>query len=57
MLSQVPVAHAYNSSYLGGTDKDCHSKPTWENSLQVPILKIPNTKKAWQNGTSGRAST
>jgi hypothetical protein len=27
MLSQVPLVHACNSSYLGDNE-DCHSKPT-----------------------------
>jgi hypothetical protein len=52
--SQVPVAHACNPSYSGGRDQEDHGlKPAQENSSQDPILKIPNTKKGWQSGSSG----
>jgi hypothetical protein len=45
--SQVPVAHACNPTYSGGSDQeDCSSKPSWANSLKDPISKIPNTKRA-----------
>jgi hypothetical protein len=41
------VAHACNPSHLGGRDQENHPlKLAWGNSLQDPILKIPNTKKA-----------
>jgi hypothetical protein len=41
----VLVAHTCNPSYLGGrVQEDRGSKPTWANSLQDPILKMPNTK-------------
>jgi hypothetical protein len=41
------MAHAYNPSYSGGRDQeDYGSKPVWANSLQDPISKIPNTKRA-----------
>jgi hypothetical protein len=44
--SQAPVDHSYNPSYSGSRDqKDCGSIPAQVNSLQDPILKIPNTKK------------
>jgi hypothetical protein len=47
-LSQVPVAHGNYPSYSGGRDQeDQGSKPARVNSLQNPILKIPNTKKGW----------
>jgi hypothetical protein len=46
---QELVAHVCNPSYSGGRDEeDCSS-----NSFQDPILKISNTKKCWQNGSSG----
>jgi hypothetical protein len=42
---QVPVAHACNPRYSGGRDQeDWGVRPGWGNSLQDPILKIPNTK-------------
>jgi hypothetical protein len=45
--SQAPVTQAYNLSYSGGGDQeDRGSKPAQANSLQDPISKIPNTKKA-----------
>jgi hypothetical protein len=51
----MPVAHACNPSYSGGRDqKDQDSKPAWANSLKDPISEIPNTKKGWQSGSSGR---
>jgi hypothetical protein len=37
---QVPVAHACNSSYSGGSDQEDHSpKPARENSSQDPTSK------------------
>jgi hypothetical protein len=43
--SQVPVAHACNSSYSGGrVQEDCTLRPAQENDSQDPISKIPNTK-------------
>jgi hypothetical protein len=43
----VPVAQAYNPSYLGGRDQEDHSSETsWANSLENPILKVHNTKRA-----------
>jgi hypothetical protein len=43
----VPVAHACNPSYSGDRDQEDHSlKQTRANSLQDPILKIPNTERA-----------
>jgi hypothetical protein len=45
ILSQVPVAHACNPSYLGGRDQEDHGlKQARANSSQDPILKIPITK-------------
>jgi hypothetical protein len=44
--SQAPVTHVCNLSYSGDRDQEDHgSKPTWANSLQDPISKIPNAKK------------
>jgi hypothetical protein len=44
-----------NPSYSGGRDKeDGGSKPAQANSPEDPILKISNTKKGWQSGSSGR---
>jgi hypothetical protein len=41
------VAHICNPNYSGGRDQeDRGSKPAWTNSLQDPILKIPNAKRA-----------
>jgi hypothetical protein len=41
------VAHAYNPSYLGGSDQeDRSSKPAQENSSGDPILKNPSQKRA-----------
>jgi hypothetical protein len=46
MHSPAPVAHAYIPSYLGGRDQEDRSlKSAGTNSLQDPILKIPNTKR------------
>jgi hypothetical protein len=54
--SQVLVAQTYNPSYSGGRDQeDRGSKPAWTSSSQDPISKIPNTKKGWRSGSSGRA--
>jgi hypothetical protein len=40
------VAHACNSTYLGGRDQEDHSlRPPQAKSSQDPILKIPNIKK------------
>jgi hypothetical protein len=49
ILSQAPVAHAYNPSYSGGRDQeDQGSKPDWANSSRDPILeKNPFTKMDW----------
>jgi hypothetical protein len=56
MVSQAPVAHAYNPSYSGGRDwEDCSSKPTQGRSSQDPISKMPNTKKGWWSSSSGSA--
>jgi hypothetical protein len=49
------VAHAYNPSYLERRDQeDQVSKPAQANSLQDPILKIPNTKQGWYSGSNGK---
>jgi hypothetical protein len=42
--SWVLVVHASNPSYSEGRDQDCGSKPAQANSLQDPILKVPNIK-------------
>jgi hypothetical protein len=55
-LSQVPVAHACNPSFLGGSDqKDHSSKPAPGKRFVRPYLKISNTKKDWQSGSNNRA--
>jgi hypothetical protein len=57
-LSQVLVAHTCNPSYSEGKDQEDHGlSPAWANSLREPIMKIPNTKKSWQSGASGKAPT
>jgi hypothetical protein len=39
-VSQVPVAHIYNPSYLGGRDQEDHGlKPAQANSSMRPYLK------------------
>jgi hypothetical protein len=43
---QVPVAHAYNPSYLGDWDRG--SRPAWTNSFRDPIFKI--TRAKWTGG-------
>jgi hypothetical protein len=56
IYSLAPVAHTCNPSYPGGKDHEDHgSKPARANSSRHPILKIPNTKKGWWSGSSGRA--
>jgi hypothetical protein len=41
----APVPHSCNLSYSGGRDQgDRNAKPSWANSLQDLISKIPNTK-------------
>jgi hypothetical protein len=43
----VPVTHACNPSYIGGSDQEDHSsKPAQANSSRGPISKIHNTKIA-----------
>jgi hypothetical protein len=50
--SWVPVAHAWNPSYLGGTEQeDCGLKPASANSSRDPILKKPITKKGLWSGS------
>jgi hypothetical protein len=47
------VAHAYNSSYLGGRNQEGHgSKPAWANSLRDSISK---KKKNHKKGAGGVA--
>jgi hypothetical protein len=54
VMSWASAAHTCNHSYSGGRDReDCGLRP--ENSSQFPISKIPNTKKGWRSGSSGRA--
>jgi hypothetical protein len=50
----VLVADASNPSYSGGRDQEDHSSKPDQASLQDAVLKIPNTKKGWQNGSSSR---
>jgi hypothetical protein len=50
--SWVPVAHAYNSSYLGGIDQ---SQPR-QVVLQTLSQKYSTQKRGWQSTSSGRAS-
>jgi hypothetical protein len=51
----MPVAHAYNPSYLGGRDQRDHSStPAQAHISQDLISKIPNTKQGWWSGSSGR---
>jgi hypothetical protein len=55
--SRQPVlaAHICNSSYSGGRDqKDSSLRSVQANNLQDPISKIPNTKKGWWSGSSGK---
>jgi hypothetical protein len=45
-MSQAPVVHIYNPSYLGSRDQqDRGLKPASANSMQDLISKIINTKK------------
>jgi hypothetical protein len=51
------VAHTCNPSYSGGRDKEDHgSKPAQASNSLDSNLKIFNTKKGWQSGSSGAAS-
>jgi hypothetical protein len=51
----APEVHTCNPSYLKGTDQKYWSlKLTWATSSQDLSSKIPNTKKSWQSGSSGR---
>jgi hypothetical protein len=48
-VCQVPVAHACNPSYSGGSDQEDHGlKPAWANSSVRPYLekKKPSQKRA-----------
>jgi hypothetical protein len=48
------VAHTYNPSYSGCRDQeDRGSRPSWAKFVR-PVSKMPNTKKDWENGSSGR---
>jgi hypothetical protein len=42
---RVVVAHAYNSSYLGGRDQEDDLKPARANNPQDPLSKIFSTEK------------
>jgi hypothetical protein len=47
------VVHVNNPSYSGGRSQEDHSsRPAQENSLKDRILKTPNPKKDWLNGSS-----
>jgi hypothetical protein len=48
-LSWVPVAHAYNPSYLGGrVQEDCGSKPAQAKKFHKNLSqKKPFTKMGW----------
>jgi hypothetical protein len=51
----APVVHTYNSNYLGGQNQEGHGlRSAYAISSQDSILKIPNTKKGWWSGSSGR---
>jgi hypothetical protein len=50
----VPVAHAYDPSYLGGRDQeDCGLKPAWANSSQDSISKNPSQNKQTEQNRAG----
>jgi hypothetical protein len=52
---EVPGAHACNSINSEGRDQEVRSsKPAWANNSRDPILKILNTTKGWESGSSGR---
>jgi hypothetical protein len=38
------MAHTYNTSYSGGSDKDRSLKPAWANSSQPYLKKKTHTK-------------
>jgi hypothetical protein len=49
------ATHSCNPSYSVGRDLEDHGlKSAKANSSPDPILKIPNTKKGWQSGSSCR---
>jgi hypothetical protein len=51
LSSQVPVAHAYNASYLGDFDQeDYRWRLAKENSSHDPISKI--TRAKWTGGVA-----
>jgi hypothetical protein len=53
-LGWALVAHACTPSYSGGRDQEDHGlKSSLANSSLDPMLKIPNTRKGWGNGSSG----
>jgi hypothetical protein len=46
-MSQAPVAHICNPSYLGGRDQEGHGlKPAQANSSRDPISEIPIRERA-----------
>jgi hypothetical protein len=45
VMSQVPMTHSYNPSYLGRDQKDFGLRPAQANSLGYPILKKTHHKK------------
>jgi hypothetical protein len=56
MMSQVPVAHACNSSNSGGRDQEDRGlKPAPGKQFKRPyIQKKPITEKGWWSGSRGR---
>jgi hypothetical protein len=53
---QAQMAHPCNPDYSGGRDRRIVVQNQPGHSSQEPILKIPNPKKSWQSGSSGRVA-
>jgi hypothetical protein len=55
VFSWAPVTHACNPSYSGSSDQEDYGlKPAWANISRDLILKMPNTKQDWWNGSRCR---
>jgi hypothetical protein len=55
LMSWAPMALACNPRNLGGRDQeDLSLRSAQADGLQDLVSKIPNTKKGWQSGSSGR---
>jgi hypothetical protein len=52
---QVSVAHTCNLSLPGVRDQEDHSSRSAPAKCKTLSQKIPNTKRDWQSGSSGRA--